>query len=167
MEKPDEEKERLASPPDQTEEAKPALEWACHPVKRKPLVSVLVTLFILAVVAIVFYTTASRVFGVLAAVVMLASLAKFYFPTTYRLTYDRITIKTTTQTLHKDWSIYRSCYPDKNGILLSPFVRPSRLESFRGIYLMFNNNRDEVTSFVKAHIGRKTDLSSQDKGSEA
>jgi hypothetical protein len=58
-----------------------------------------------------------------------------------------------TQTLHKDWSIYRSCYPDKNGILLSPFVRPSRLENFRGIYLMFADNGEEVTRFVKAHIG--------------
>lgn len=167
MEKPDEEKERLASPPGQTDDAEPALEWTCHPVKRKPLVSALVTLFIFVVVALVYYTTASRAFGVLAAVVMLASLAKFYFPTTYRLTHDRITIKTTTQTLRKDWSIYRSCYPDKNGILLSPFIRPSRLENFRGVYLMFNNNRDEVTSFVKAHIGRKTESRPQDKGSEA
>lgn len=166
MQKSDEEKESLTSPTDQAEEAEPALEWTCHPVKRRPLVSVLVTLFILVVVAIVFYTTASRAFGVLAAVVMLASLAKFYFPTTYRLTHDRITIKTTTQTLRKDWSIYRSCYPDKNGILLSPFVRPSRLENFRGIYLMFNNNRDEVTSFVKAHIGRKTESRPQDESSK-
>ena len=167
MGQPDNEKESLASPPGRTEDAEPALEWTCHPVKRKPLVSALVTLFIFVVVALVYYTTASRAFGVLAAVVMLASLAKFYFPTTYRLTHDRITIKTTTQTLHKDWSIYRSCYPDKNGILLSPFVRPSRLENFRGIYLMFANNRDEVTEFVKAHIGKKVDSVSPDEGSKA
>jgi len=167
MEKPDEEKEPLASPPGQIDDAEPTLEWTCHPVKRRPLVSVLVTAFIFVVVALVYYTTASRVFGVLAAVVMLASLAKFYFPTTYRLTHERITIKTTTQTLHKDWSIYRSCYPDKNGILLSPFVRPSRLENFRGIYLMFANNRDEVTEFVKAHIGRKTESRPQDESSKA
>ena len=167
MEKPDEEKEHLAFPPGQTDDAEPALEWTCHPVKRKPLVSALVTLFIFVVVALVYYTTASRAFGVLAAVVMLASLAKFYFPTTYRLTYERITIKTTTQTLRKDWSIYRSCYPDKNGILLSPFVRPSRLENFRGIYLMFANNRDEVTEFVKAHIGKKVDSVFPDEGGKA
>lgn len=167
MGQPDNEKESLASPPGRTEDAEPALEWTCHPVKRKPLVSALVTLFIFVVVALVFYTTSSRAFGVLAAVVMLASLAKFYFPTTYRLTNDRITIKTTTQTLRKDWSIYRSCYPDKNGILLSPFVRPSRLENFRGIYLMFANNRDEVTEFVKAHIGKKVDSVSPDEGGEA
>ncbi len=149
------------------EDAEEALEWTCHPVKRKPLVSALVTLFIFVVVAIVYYTTASRAFGVLAAVIMLASLAKFYFPTSYRLTREKITIKTTTQTLRKDWSTYRSCYPDKNGILLSPFVHTSRLENFRGIYLMFNNNRDEVTNFVKANIGKKIESVTHDKGSEA
>jgi hypothetical protein len=159
--------EKHLTPPVRTEGTNSVLEWTCHPVKRRPLVSVLVTLFIFAVVAVVFYTTESKAFGVLAAVVMLASLAKFYFPTTYSLTHKRITIKTTTQTLHKDWSIYRSCYPDKNGILLSPFVRPSRLENFRGVYLMFNNNRDEVISFVKAHIGRKTESRPQDESGKA
>lgn len=134
-----------------------SIEWTAHPVKRKPLVSVLVTFFIILVVVIVYYTMNSKTFAILAMVIMFVSLAKFYFPTTYRLTRDRITIKTMTQTLHKDWSIYRSCYPDKNGILLSPFVRPSRLENFRGIYLIFSNNRDEVINFVKAHIGKKTE----------
>ena len=97
---------------------------------------------------------------------MLASLAKFYFPTTYRLTNDKITIKTTTQTLHKDWSMYRSFYPDKKGILLSPFTQPSRLENFRGIYLMLENNHEQVTDYVRAHIGRKSSGSTTpDKGS--
>jgi len=131
------------------------LEWTTHPVKRRPLVSILVTVFVLLVSLIVYYTTMSKMFGVLALIVMFASLAKFYFPTTYRLSDDRITIKTMTQTLHKDWAIYRSCYTDKNGILLSPFVRPSRLENFRGIYLMFSGNRDEVIQFVRERIGKK------------
>ncbi len=147
-----------------TEPSGPTLQWTCHPVKRRPLISILVTLFLFVVIAVVYATTDSRAFGFLAAIVMFASLAKFYFPTSYRLTADEITIKTTTQTLHKQWSAYRSCYPDKNGILLSPFVRPSRLENFRGIYLMFAGNRDEVIKFVKEQIGRKTADDSEQKG---
>lgn len=167
MEKPEDEKESPAPILNQTKESEPALEWTCHPVKRKPLLSALVTVFIFMVVLVVYYSTESKAFGVLAAVVMIASLAKFYFPTTYRLTHEKIIIKTTTQTLRKDWSIYRSCYPDKHGILLSPFVRPSRLENFRGVYLMFSNNHDEVTSFVKTHIDKRADSESQDEGGEA
>ncbi len=128
------------------------LEWTCHPVKRNPLVSLLVSLFLVAVIVIVYYITASRLFGILAALIMFASLAKFYFPTTYRMTPEGITIKTTTQTLHKPWSTYRSYYPDKNGVLLSPFLQPSRLENFRGLYVMFAGNREEVLSYIKAHL---------------
>ena len=129
------------------------LEWTCHPVKRKPLVSVGVTVLILMVGAAVLNIMHSGLFAVFSVVVMFAALAKFFFPTSYRLSDRRIMIKTTTQTLFKNWAIYRSCYPDKNGVLLSPFAEPSRLENFRGLYIMFNNNRDEVIAFVKARVG--------------
>jgi hypothetical protein len=132
-----------------------ALEWTSHPVKRRPLLSAVVTLFILLLAILVQTMTSSTLFGVLALVVLMASLTKFYFPTSYQLTDRHVTVKTTLQTLSKDWSIYRSCYPDKNGILLSPFPEPSRLENFRGLYIMFSDNKDEVTAFVKAHIGKK------------
>jgi len=139
------------------------LEWRCHPVRRRPIVSAAVTLFIVLVVVSVFYATDSRAFAVLALVVMLLSLAKFYFPTDFKLTADDVTVKTTTQTLVKHWSQYRSFYPDKNGVLLSPFPEPSRLENFRGLYLMFAGNRDEVVSFVAAHIGKKAEATNSDE----
>jgi len=130
----------------------PILEWTVHPVRRRPLLSVGVTLFILAVGAMVYYSTESGLFGLFALVVLFASLAKYYFPTSYRLTNKSVTIKTTTQTLTKDWSAYRSFYRDKNGILLSPFVEPSRLENFRGAYLICRENIDEVSSFVRDRL---------------
>jgi len=132
------------------------LNWRCHPVKRRPMVSLAVTAFIVLVGLLVYFATDSRGFTVLALVVLFASLAKFFFPTEYRLSDKKIKIKTTTQTLVKEWSMYRSCYSDKNGILLSPFTRPSRLENFRGLYIMFEKNRDEVTAFVKERVGRGT-----------
>ncbi|MDH3891612.1 MAG: divalent metal cation transporter [candidate division Zixibacteria bacterium] len=131
-----------------------SLQWRCHPVKRRLSVSFAVSLFIIIVAMAVFYSTDSRVFTVLALVVMLGSLAKFYFPTSYRLTAENVTVKTTTTTISKPWSQYRSFYPDKNGLLLSPFAEPSRLENFRGLYLMFSGNRDEVIAFVRDHIGK-------------
>ncbi len=130
------------------------LEWVCHPLKRKPLVAIAVSLFITIVGALVYRLTDSQAFGLLACLVLFASLAKFYLPTRFRLTDRRISIKTTTQTFTKPWSNFRTCYPDKNGILLSPFAEPSRLENFRGMYLIFNQNADEVTEFVKTRIVR-------------
>lgn len=131
----------------------PALQWTCHPMKRKPLVTLLVTFFITIVGLVVYYWTGSKWFAVFGVLIVFASLAKFYFPTSYRMTDRGFMIKTSTQTLAKFWSNFRSVYPDRNGVLISPFSAPSRLENFRGVYIMFNNNRNEVLSFVKEHIG--------------
>ncbi|NOY89337.1 MAG: hypothetical protein GXO93_08130, partial [FCB group bacterium] len=98
--------------------------------------------------------TSSKAFSLLTLIVMFASLSKFYFPTKFRLTDKKITVRYTIQTLTKDWTMYRSYYQDKNGVLLSPFLQPSRLENFRGLYLMFANNKEEVIAFVKAHINK-------------
>jgi len=131
------------------------LAWSCHKAKRNPLLTALVSLLILAFGVIVFYATErSATFAGLTLVILFLSLSRFYLPIRYRLTDRRIMIKTMTQTLYKDWSVYRTCYPDKNGVLLSPFIQPSRLENFRGIYLLFADNSQAVTEFVKSRIGR-------------
>ena len=130
----------------------PLLEWTCHPMKRKPWVTLAVTLLITVVAMGVYSWTDSKWLAVFGALVIFGSLAKFYFPTSYRLTDEAFQIKTTTQTLTKLWANFRSCYPDRNGVLISPFAQPSRLENFRGVYIMFGNNRDEVMAFVKERL---------------
>lgn len=134
------------------EEDAKLLEWTTHPMRRKPLVSVVVTMFILLVSFVIFYSTDSRVFSLLALIVLFASLTKFYLPTKYTFTEKQIFVKTTTQTVKRNWSQYRSCYPDKNGVLLSPFLHASRLENFRGLYLIFADNEEAVMAFTKAHL---------------
>jgi len=146
------EKGELSPANDNKSQGNNILEWKCHPATNKPWVTIGVIVFTLVISMLVFAATDSKGFSFLALLVMFASLAKFYFPTKYRMTDEKISIKTTTQTLHKEWGIYRSFYPDKNGVLLSPFARPTRMENFRGLYVMFSGNREEVISFVKSHI---------------
>ena len=154
----EEKKEVEATDQHQQDEGE-VLSWTVHPMRRKPWVALLVTVFIFVVSMVAYMTTASKAFGTLALVVLFASLAKFYMPTTFRLSDKRIMIKSTTQTIYKNWLQFRSFYPDKNGVLLSPFSEPSRLESFRGIFLIFDRNKDEVVDFIKPRIGRTADAS--------
>ena len=98
-----------------TDDEGETLAWTSHPIRRKPLTSVLVTVFILMVGFLVFVSTESKAFGTLALVVLFASLAKFYMPTKYRLSNKRVTIKSTTQTVHKNWSHFRSFYRGDRG----------------------------------------------------
>jgi|WetSurMetagenome_2_1015567.scaffolds.fasta_scaffold304897_2 hypothetical protein len=125
------------------------LEWVSHPAKRNMRTTVIVTLFLFLLLVVIYFMTFSVWFTVLGFMILYGSLSSFYFPTRYKFSEKEITIKTTMQTLKKQWSQYRSFYPDKNGVLLSPFVRPTRLENFRGIYIRFAKNREDVIAFVK------------------
>lgn len=133
-----------------------AVEWIVHPAKRNMRTTVLVTIFLIVVVIVVYFAASSVWFGVLAFIFLFGSLASFYFPTRYRMTQKEIVIKTKAQTLVKKWSQYRTYHPDKNGVLLSPFVRKTRLENFRGTYIRFEGNRDEVVGFVKKCMDART-----------
>lgn len=126
-----------------------SIEWICHPAKRNLRTTILVTAFLMVVVAVVYFAASSVWFGILAFIFLFGSLASFYFPTRYKMSEKEIVIKTKAQTLVKKWSQYRTYYPDKNGVLLSPFARKTRLENFRGTYIRFESNREEVVNFVK------------------
>jgi len=141
-------------PGEDKKEFSSSLEWVCHPAKKNIKVTALVSIFIVILVGVVYFMTYSIWFALLGFLILFGSLASFYFPTSYRLTDDEIIVKTKAQTLKKKWSQYRTYYPDKNGVLLSPFARPSRLENFRGLYIKFWYNKDDVIAFVKKQINK-------------
>lgn len=142
----------------------PVLAWKSHPMKRRPWVTVLVTLFVLVCGIIVYIATEhSQMFTVLALVALYLSLAKFYFPTRYAMNDHGLVIRTTTQKIEKPWSMYRSCYPDKNGVLLSPFAEPTRMENFRGTYILFDKNKEEVVAFIKERINKAASSGGESK----
>ncbi len=128
------------------------LKWSTHPVKKRATISALVVLFLLVVWLVVYFTTTSLLLTGLAVVIMLSSLSSFFLPTRYELNQDEVRIYYLMGKREREWSAFRSFYVDKNGVLLSPFLKPSRLENFRGIYVRFDRNKDQVVDFVKSKI---------------
>ena len=136
----------------------PVLEWSTHPMRLHPRKTVLAVVAILASGAMVYVATDySKILTVFTLVVLFMSLAKFFLRTRYIMNAHGLIVRTTTQKIEKPWSMYRSFYTDKNGLLLSPFAEPTRLENFRGIFILFNNNRDEVVEFVGQYVGTGKD----------
>lgn len=130
------------------------LRWSIHPVKRSTKISILVILFLFVIWFLVYLITFSLLLTILSVVIMLGSLSPFFLPTYYELDGKKIKVKFFFNTKEKEWNMFRSFYVDKNGVLLSPFERPSRLENFRGLYVRFNQNKEEVVDFVKSKIVR-------------
>lgn len=131
------------------------LTWVSHPVRRNLRNSTLVSVFLVIVWVVVYIITESVLFLVISIVLLLGSLAPFYFPTRYELTEDKLKIKYAFSSVERSWGFYRSYYPDKNGVLLSPFARPSRLESFRGVYVRFEGNKEAVLGFIEKRMEKK------------
>jgi hypothetical protein len=137
--------------------ATPILEFVCHPAKRDLRITALTTLFIIICVVLVWLISYSAFMTGLGVLILFGSLSGFYLPTRYYFYDDHLIVKTTVQKLRKEWSQFRSYYPDKNGVLLSPFVHPTRLENFRGLYIKFAGNRDRVMGIVRSKIDVEED----------
>ena len=141
----------------QTEKPEPLLEYLCHPARRDMRITIMASVFIVICIVLVWLISYSPLLVGLAILILFGSLAGFYFPTRYFFYDDHLIVKTTMQSLRKEWSQFRSYYPDKNGVLLSPFGRPTRLENFRGLYIKFAGNRAEVMEIVQSKIDFEKD----------
>lgn len=139
----------MAESPEETEAV---LTWVSHPMRRSWKKTAAAATFILLMGVVTGYIMEAPGFGLIAVLILFGSLAKFFLPTRYTFDDTGVTVKTTTQTFTRQWSVFRSYYTDKNGVLLSPFVVPSRLENFRGLYVTFDDNRDEAIAFLERHI---------------
>lgn len=93
-------------------------------------------------------------YALLAVAILGGSLASFFLPTRYVLYAGGLEARFLGVNRRFTWEQFRSFYPDKNGVLLSPFTRPSRLENFRGFYLRFDGCRDEIMQIVSERIRR-------------
>lgn len=139
------------------------LEWSSHPVRKKTLVSILVVLFLFLVWMVVYVTTSSPLLTGLAVIIMLGSLSSFFLPTYYELDQKKVKIKFFFTNREREWSAFRSFYVDKNGVLLSPFAGRSRLENFRGVYVRFSQNKDQVVDFIRSKIEKKESTKSESR----
>ncbi|MBI5778469.1 MAG: hypothetical protein HZA49_03320 [Planctomycetes bacterium] len=131
------------------------MEWTSHPFKAEPKKSVFLVIIILLICLMVFITTSNIGFTLIALALLVLSMRQFFLPTVYVLNAEGVEVRFSGATKKKRWDYFQSYYEDRNGILLSPFKDKSRLEAFRGIYLIANNNKPQIVEFVKQHIPDK------------
>jgi hypothetical protein len=128
------------------------LTWVSHPLRQAHKKTALLVVVVGLTSLLIGWNTESVMWGVISAFILLLGVYDFIFPTHYRLT--SVSAETRVLVIHrrKTWSVIRSYHPDPNGVLLSPFPTRSRLETFRGLYIRFADNRDEVLDFVRERL---------------
>jgi hypothetical protein len=137
-----------------TESSPPALplEWSVWPAKEKPLLTLGLILLLLAIWIGVGYIYREAVWVVLAVVLLSGAVEPYFVVTRFRLDEEGIAVRHLFTTKQKPWAELRSWYPDRNGVLVSPFAQPSRLENFRGLYLRFGDRRTQVLAVLEYKI---------------
>jgi hypothetical protein len=136
------------------------LSWVSHPVRTshdKTLILMVVTAL---TGAFVFAATGSTGWALVAVAFLILGVHDYLIPTHFRLDERGVERQILFFRRRKPWSQLRSFHPDRNGVLVSPFPIPTRLDTFRGIYLRFDDersNRDDVVAFVRGHVRRGAD----------
>ena len=131
------------------------LVWDVRPCSRNWLLAAAVAVFILILSLAVQLYFGSPWWGGLTLVLLLLSVLPYYTRTHYRLDEQGVVARGAIATYRRSWSEIRACFPHGDGVLLSPLAKPSRLAYTRGMFLRFDNNRDEVLERVEAYIRRQ------------
>jgi len=127
------------------------LSWRVHPLTESVKRSVMVIGIIVLFCSVVHLSFGELFWTILSLVFLLASLSPYFLPTVYTLNDKEVIVKRilTTKRL---WTSFRGFYWDQNGVQLSPFTYPSRLDAYRGLFLRFGDNKEEVLEFIKKHL---------------
>ena len=128
------------------------LIWVVHPVFDNWKRSAVLVAFLIMLIAAVYFASQSIYLTLLSVFFLAGALYKYFVPFRYHVDNQKVTIQSFFYRFEQDWTNFRSFYVDQNGILLSPFARPSRLENFRGVYIRFGNNKGAVIDFIKQQI---------------
>jgi len=122
-----------------------SLQWKSHPARERPLATIFVVIFILIIFYFVYKISDNFLMVIMAFFIFLVALTTFFFPTTYTVDQRKVTIKYLFTLKERNITAFRSVFPGTRGVLLSPFLGPTRLENFRGFYLRYGkDNKEEI-----------------------
>ncbi len=125
------------------------LSWSVHLAKEQPAKAVM-CLALIAFAMTAGYHAVGLLGPVAAAAAMLGALSEFLFPVTYQITREGASCRMLFKSADIKWERVRRCYVDRTGVKLSPLAHPTRLEAFRGVYLRFSGNDEQVIDAVRS-----------------
>ena len=134
-------------------DAPTTLSWTVHPLVENWRKSVLLGLFLVLLLFIIYLGFQLIYVTVLSAIFLIGSLYKYFLPFHHHFEADRLVITSCCSKMERPWETFRSFYVDANGVLLSPFAHPTRLENFRGVYVRFGKHSpEEIVNFITSKI---------------
>ena len=130
-----------------------SLCWKVHPLRQEKASKSLSLIVIVTTVSwSAAYSFGHFGYGLLSLCVLVFSLAHYFFPSRYRLDETGVSRDLLGSHTRRAWTDFRRVDARSNGLFLSPFDRPSRLDPFRGLFLPFHAEGDQVVYYVQQHV---------------
>lgn len=87
-----------------------------------------------------------------AAIAITLSLNRFFFPSRFTIDDEGITGRYPLRTLRRHWADLHRFVTDRHGGFLSTRPRPSRLDVFSGMHLLFGVDREAAVQRIREHL---------------
>lgn len=129
------------------------MAWTVHPVKERPRLGFLVVGIILAMSVGSWFWTKSAFWPLFCFLVLFLSLESFFFPTRFELEEGKLIVHRRFSHSEREWSIFRRCQIDRDGMTLSPYRKPNFMDGYRSIRLRWGPvDREQVVAFVRTRL---------------
>lgn len=134
------------------EQSKIIMEWTVFPLAESRAKALIAILTPPLAMVVIYLLMQSWLWAGLGFLLLFSSEFPFFLKSRYTFNEQGVTMKRGGVTIARKWEQINSCYPDKNGVLLSPFAKQTWLENFRGIYLQYGKHREEIMAVLKSKI---------------
>lgn len=133
------------------------ISWTVHPFVENWKRSTLLLLFLLSILVVIYISFKSTLYLLFSAILLIAPLYKYFLPFHFCCRIDHLVVTACCYKVERQWSNFRSYYVDKNGVLLSPFAKPTRLENFRGTYIRFGTHPpEEIVNYIQVKLNSES-----------
>ncbi|MBS1715104.1 MAG: hypothetical protein JST30_12290 [Armatimonadetes bacterium] len=88
-------------------------------------------------------------FGLVGVLVVLVSTGELFFPAKYTLDANEARQRIGITVTAIRWTDVKRLIPQQDGVRLSPFEKPDRLDAFRGVFLRYASNEDAVLGKIR------------------
>ncbi len=132
---------------------KPLYEWNSFPLLDFPKKSSVLLVFLFLVFYFLYYMTIKLwdqpLYYVLGVLLLFIGIIPYFVSTRYEFYDYKFIVKYPFFTIEKRYSEFGCFYSDKNGIMISTFKQPRRLDVFRGQSIRFSKTREEKAEVIE------------------
>lgn len=132
---------------------KPKLSWTSHPFIDFPITSIFLVIFLIVLAVILWHVAIviwdMPLFYYLGFAIFVFSMITYFIPTRYEFYEMKIVIHYSMIKIERNYSDFKCFYSDKKGIMLGTFMKPRKLDGFRGQSIRFSKHQTEKEDLIK------------------